>query len=187
MDAFLGEIRAFGFNYPPEYWVMCNGQALPVSQYQALYTVIGNLYGGTPQQTFCVPDLRGRAAMGFGTGTGLSPRAIAAATGAESVTLTQSQVPSHDHSVTAYASSNDAQLSNGPSATSWLSRIKVAASGSVAENFSNLPTPTTLMSGRAVGPALGNSSGSADPHENRQPYLVMNFCICVEGLYPVRP
>jgi microcystin-dependent protein len=103
------------------------------------------------------------------------------------VTLTQSQVPSHDHSVTAYASSNDAQLSNGPSATSWLSRIKVAASGSVAENFSNLPTPTTLMSGRAVGPALGNASGSADPHENRQPYLVMNFCICVEGLYPVRP
>lgn len=188
MDAFYGEIRAFGFDYPPENWAACNGQVVSSAQYQALYAVIGNLYGGTAPNTFCLPDLRGSAPMGFGNGAGLTPRPMAAATGGESVTLTQSQTPIHNHTVTAYASNTDAQLANAPSASNWLSRIKVTGSTSIAENFSNLATPNTQMSERVVAPALGNAARSADPHENRQPYLAMNFCICVaDAEFPIKP
>lgn len=188
MDAFYGEIRAFGFDYPPENWAACNGQEVSVSQFQALYAVIGNLYGGRAPNTFCLPDLRGRAPMGFGTGNGLTPRSIGAATGGESVTLTESQIPTHNHSVAAYASNNDAQLASAPSATNWLSRIKVAGSNSIAENFSRVSPPNTQMSERVVAPALGNTAHSAEPHENRQPYLAMNFCICVaDAEFPIKP
>lgn len=181
MDAYTGEIRAFGFNFPPQNWALCDGSLRNVNQYQALYSIIGNLYGGTVNQTFALPNLLGRAPMGSGTGPGLTPRTLATSTGAPTVALTTSQMPVHNHGLTANNATYP-NMASGPGTTTALSRVMVpnGTGASVAENFSSTGGLDTALNSAAIG-----VQGSGEAHNNVQPIQVLNFCICLDGYYPV--
>lgn len=169
MDAFTGEIRIFGFTYPPQNWALCNGALIPVTQHSALYTIIGNLYGGVANQTFALPNLVGQALIGTSPAYALNAKG-----GAVSVPLTVAQMPQHDH--VASASSTAATATNPTNLVLSPTPIKPYA----AYNASTTPLV-------ALSPASISVVGQGTPHENRQPYLPMNFCICLEGEYPMRP
>lgn len=160
-EPFLSEIRLFSFNYPPKGWAFCNGQLLPINQNQALFSLLGTTYGGNGQTTFALPDLRGRYAMHEGAGHTLGEKA-----GSESVTLTQTQMPAHIHFM--QAANKDADLA--------------IPGGNLLANFNNgyagFSNPTALLAG-----TIGNVGGS-QPHTNMSPYLVINFCIALIGIFP---
>jgi microcystin-dependent protein len=161
---FVGEIRLCGFNFAPQGWVFCRGQILPIAQNTALFSLLGTTYGGNGQTTFALPDLRGRSAMHFGQGPGLSQRALGEQGGAESVTLTANQIPAHSHAISA---STGRQTSNRPTG----GYQAAGNSYSITRNVTMAPTLA--------------AAGSL-PHENRSPYVGMNFIIALLGVYPPR-
>lgn len=167
-DAFMGEIRNFGFNFAPNGWFQCNGQLLPIAQYSALFSLLGTMYGGNGTTNFGLPDLRGRVAISVGQGGGLSSYDQGEVGGTEQVSLTGAQVGPHTHPVSASSSASTKSPSNALPA--------VNASGSSYGTSADLAMSPTM-----VGP---NNGGQ--PHENRQPFLVTNFCICSNGIYPSR-
>lgn len=169
-EPFLGCISIFGFNFAPRGWAQCSGQLLPINQNQSLFSLLGTTYGGDGRTTFALPDMRGRAPMHAGNGTGLTPRTLGNALGAESVTLTEAQIPPHNHS--ANPSDTDATL---PTPQSNLPAPTVAA-------FNVYGDAANLTPGAAG--QIGQSGGGA--HNNMQPYLALNFCIALQGLFPPR-
>ncbi|MBF0373813.1 MAG: tail fiber protein [Alphaproteobacteria bacterium] len=195
-DPFIGEIRIFAFNFAPEDWVQCNGQLLPLGQYQALNAVIGATYGGDAKTTVGVPNLQGRTVASFGSGPGLTPRKIGSQFGDTTITLGTSQMPQHDHDVTVNISSTTsagvtpAPATNG---TSSLGVVAIPVTGKPVPQIQkaygaptvDIPLTTTLAL-NVVGSAGGSSSGVATAHENRQPYLAMNFCMATMGTFPMR-
>ncbi|MFI5020211.1 MAG: phage tail protein [Alphaproteobacteria bacterium] len=169
---YIGQIIAVGFNFAPLNWAFCNGQLLPISQFDALYNLLGTTYGGDGQTTFGVPDLRGRAPIHQGQGTGLSNYVLGQKAGVESVTLTGAQNASHNHTVGANSAVGNA---SNPSGTAVLAQ----AAGSADTIYSSAgPSATTLVS------ASVSNTGGSQPHENRQPLLAINYCIALYGLYP---
>lgn len=173
MDPFFGEIRLFGFDYPPQGWLPCNGQLLSIQQYSTLYALLGVTYGGNGSTNFALPNFNGRAPMSQGQGTGLSPRAIGESFGSEAVTLLTQQMPAHDHPLTASSQTTPAKRSATPANGSVITNaIKTSA-------FLKTDQPNTMLSPVAV-----SVQGGSQPHENRQPYLALNFCICIEGIFP---
>jgi microcystin-dependent protein len=189
MDAFIGEIRAFAFNYAPQDWAFCNGNTLPTRQNQALYGVIGNLYGGD-NVNFALPNLQGRASIGTGTGPGLKSRTIAEVSGAVTITLGSANMPAHNHSVTGVFPASQSEKSNEPHANSYISTFVQIQTGTTKPPaaipaFEPVPpAPDTTLS-----PATLGYFGATIPagHENRQPFLPMNFCISILGNWPYRP
>lgn len=187
MDSFIGEIRVFGFGYAPQDWAYCNGQVLSVGQSQVLYSIIGNYYGGSAaQQTFALPKLCSQVAMGAGTGPGLTPRSVGSAVGTESVTLNWQQSAAHNHPLNAQNPNNAtvmATMDSVPTATHWLSRVihtNPAPPATILQAYSPA-SPDTQFLATAIG-----VTGGGQAHENRQPYLAMNYCISLSGVYPVR-
>jgi len=173
MDAFLGEIRMFAGSFAPEGWLYCDGQTLPINQYQALYSLLGNTFGGDNRTNFCLPDFRGRVPIHRGQGIGLSPHNIGQATGSETVTLTATQIPAHSHSIN--ASSVAANLA--PAAGNLIA--------SSAANAHNFVAPTAAVVTLAPN-TVGNTGGS-QAHSNIQPSLVVGFIMCCSGgNYPPR-
>jgi len=165
---FIGEIKPCGFNFAPLGYAFCDGSLQSIDQNQALYALIGTTFGGDGVQTFGLPDLRGRVPVGQGAGPGLSPLIIGEVYGVESVTLTTQQLPSHTHTVgVSTAAASTVNPSNGYPA---LSARKVYGT-----------TSLTAMSANSIPTA-----GSSFAHENRQPYLVISFCIAIEGIFPSR-
>lgn len=160
-EPYLSEIRIVSFNFPPKGWAFCNGQILPINQNQALFSLLGTTYGGNGQTTFALPNLRGRIPVHTGSGFVLGQSA-----GEAAHTLIISEVPAHSHSVV--ASSNTADQST-PQNNYW------ANSGS---NQYATGTDSTLN-----GAALSNAGGS-QPHNNLAPYLGLNFCIALQGIFP---
>lgn len=193
MDGFIGEIRAFCFDYQPYGWIPCDGRSLPLVSNQALFSVIQYTYGGSGNN-FNVPNIKGKVLVGSG-----QLRYPSQAVGniytvgmkkveGETVTLTTSTVPPHDHDFSVR------YVSNAP----WGSLTKVPAAGSFISNSGTDTTPIkggknyVTAAGTALKPLSSTSLepfGTAVPvaHENRQPYLALNYCICVEGVYPVKP
>ncbi|HWK89651.1 MAG TPA: tail fiber protein [Longimicrobium sp.] len=173
-DQFLAEIRIFPFNFPPTGWAFCDGQLMPISQNTALFALLGTYYGGDGKSTFALPDLQGSAPMQVGTGQGLSERFLGEMSGVESITLLQSEMPVHTH--TMMANAFDPADLNTPSAT----RVLALSQGVPAYQ----PTATNLglMAFQALPPA-----GGGLPHNNMQPYLTLNFCIALQGIFPQRP
>ena len=167
-EAYIGELRCFGFNYPPNGWAQCNGQLLPISQNTALFSLLGTMYGGNGQTTFALPDLRGRSAIGVGQGSGLSQYEQGQVGGVENVTLTAQQVAPHTHPV---AGATDATNKNPQNALPGFTACESSYSG----------TASVTMAANMVGP---NSGGQ--PHENRPPYLALNWCIALVGIFPPR-
>lgn len=165
MDPYIGEIKLFAGNFAPLGWARCDGQVLSISENSALFSLIGTTYGGDGVNTFQLPDLRGRAAAHFGA-SGFNNPGVAA--GAESVSLTTSQLPAHTHPVR--CSSVGTQVS--PVNAYW-----GAETGGNTASYSS--TSNASMSANAVTPA-----GNSQPHNNMQPFLVMNYIIALEGLFP---
>ena len=176
-EPFLGEIRLFGFNFAPRGWALASGQIISIAQNTALFSLLGTTYGGNGQTTFALPNLNGTAAMGNGNGSGLTPRDLGEVTGATTVTLATTEMPTHTHLVNTavVATITPAQLNNVPNATALMSFSGPGAA------YGEVATPAVAMSPLAVGLA-----GGGLPHSNQQPYLTLNFCIAVSGVFPAR-
>jgi microcystin-dependent protein len=178
MDPFVAEIRIFPFNFAPKGWAMCNGQTLPISQNTALFSLLGTTYGGNGTSNFQLPNLQGSAPMAPGQGPGLSLHDLGEVGGSTTVTLNTQEMPLHNHSLNANANiANTANPANGSYAEGqW---VQAPNSGNV--NIYTVSAPDTALNQKAIGPA-GNSS----PHNNMMPYLTLNFCIAMQGVYPPR-
>lgn len=170
VDPFIGEIRIMGFNFPPKGWAQCNGQLMPISQNTALFSLLGTMYGGDGRSTFALPDLEGRATMSWGRGPGLSDRRQGEPGGEESVTLSEAQMPSHQH----MAGASTFPGNSGDPTDRGLGEASGATPYAQA-------TPDATMSVQALQP-----TGNGLPHENVQPSLAMNFCIALQGVFPPR-
>jgi microcystin-dependent protein len=170
-DPFIAEIRIFGFNFAPRNWAFCDGQLLPIAQNTALFSLLGTYFGGNGVSTFALPNLQGRAAMSHGQGPGLSPRFLGESGGAAAVTLTSAQLPSHTHAV------NVASGAGGQ-----------ADRANARGNVLGIPADATYAAGAqvAMGPTSVGFTGGGQPHNNMPPYLVMNFCIALQGVFPPR-
>lgn len=171
-DPYIGEIRLFGFNFAPQGWAQCNGQLLAISQNTALFAILGVTYGGDGRTTFGLPNLQGQAPLSFGQGPGLSSRVLGQSGGEPSVTLITSEIAQHTHP--AAASTNLGDQAN-PANSVW-----ATGAGSRGQNF-YASSADVAMSSQAIGPA-----GGSQPHNNLPPYLALNFCICLQGVFPPR-
>lgn len=174
MDPFVAEIRIFPFNFAPKGWAFCNGQLLPISQNTALFALLGTVYGGDGKSTFALPNLQGMAAMHPFHGSGLSQRDLGEIGGAESVTLLVSEIPVHTHQLTG---SNE----SGTQGT-LVTGATVASSQGGQLYQSNTNVNLATMAPQTLAPA-----GGSLPHNNMQPYLTLNFCIAMQGVFPPRP
>lgn len=186
-EPFIGEIRAFPYTFVPYGWMQCDGSTLSVMQYQVLYAVIGNIYGGTPGQNFKLPNLIGATngqpglpMLGAGSRPGLSDYDLGEKTGISSVTLSGTQTPSHSHTLAAI---NAASLYSMPTNVSHLSRY-LAAPGVDYLYTDQALTPNSFLDDVALTPS-GASSPQA--HANMQPNLTFRFCIATDGMFPMRP
>nr|WP_249137473.1 tail fiber protein [Bradyrhizobium tropiciagri] len=172
MDPFVAEIRIFGFNFAPKGWAFCNGQILPLSQNTALFSLLGTTYGGDGKSNFALPNMQGRAPMHPGQGPGLSLHDLGETGGEETVTLLQSEIPSHPHPVESVAANF-----SGTSDVPTNNALAKSAQG-------NAYTSTATLV--AMSPLEIGLSGNSLPHNNMQPYLTLNFCIALQGVYPPR-
>ena len=179
MDQFIGEIRVFPYNFAPRDWVLCNGQLMSIANNTALFSILGTTYGGDGKTTFAVPNLMGQVVPGVGRGPGLSLWNLGQAEGEDQVTLIETEMPAHNHPLIAL-NTNGATAT--PDESSFLAKDVRGGGGTVSYmNNSQGLAPNTTMSPMAVAP-----SGGGQAHENRQPYLALNFCIAVDGTYPPR-
>lgn len=169
---FVGEIQVFGFNFAPRGWAQCNGALLSIPQNTALFALLGTTYGGNGTTTFALPNLIGRAACNQGQGPGLTRRTMGETFGQTAVSLTAQQMPSHQHGLTVYAQNDQTRRSHEPATGSALSN---PGTGSTFVNSA----PTTSFAPTLIGPAGGGQS-----HENQQPFLAINICIALQGIFP---
>lgn len=173
-DPFVAEIRIFPFNFAPRGWAMCNGQLLPLSQNTALFSLLGTTYGGNGQTNFGLPNLQGNAAMHPGQGPGLSLRNLGEMSGTPTVTLLLSEIPLHTHTANAKTPGGQAV----PTGMVW-------GSSNAAKAAANFYAPAAGTSPTFNPVALPPTGGSL-PHNNMMPYLTLNFCIALQGVYPPR-
>ena len=182
MDPFLGEIRVFGFAYAPRSWAVCNGQTLSIQQFAALYSLLGTQFGGDGRSTFGLPNLQAKVAIGMGQGPGLSSYYVGSTAGAATVTLAANQLAGHSHSLSASTVNATALTANG-NVLARSTNAGRSGSGANALIYSANPAnATTALDSRSIAP-----SGNGTPHNNMQPYVAMNYCIALQGIYPQRP
>jgi len=172
-DQFVGEIRTVGFNFAPTGWALCDGQIMPIAQNTALFSLLGNVYGGNGQTTFALPNLNSSFAIGHGQGPGLSRRDLGEAGGSPQVTLISSEMPAHTHAAVGVAGAGN---SGDPQGRRWAQpRFGRATRNAYA------PAANAVMAPDAVTVVGGNQ-----PHENMPPFLGMYFVIALEGIFPPR-
>jgi microcystin-dependent protein len=174
---YIGEIQLFGFNFNPRGWAFANGATLAISQNTALFSLIGTIYGGNGQTTFQLPNFAGRAGCQQGQGPGLSPRTLGQSFGVNTVTLTSNQIPAHSHGFNLYAGSQNRVAT--PTANAGLS--------SPNDQNTNAFIPPGTINTQFAPNMLSPSQGGGQPHQNQQPYLGVNFCIALQGIYPSFP
>ncbi|ACT92586.1 phage tail protein [Dyadobacter fermentans] len=170
-DQFVAEIRIFPFNFPPTGWAFCNGQIMPISQNTALFSLLGTYYGGDGKSTFALPDLQGSAPMHQGDGPGLSNRSLGEQSGSPSVTLIQTEIPVHTHNLNSVGAIADSKDPNGTC-------FGVSQNGNV---YTASAGPSVIMQPTAL-----STAGATLPHNNMMPYLTVNFCIALQGIFPQR-
>lgn len=161
-EPFLSEIKLMSFNFPPKGWALCNGQFLPINQNQALFSLLGTTYGGDGRTNFALPNLRGRAPMHMGNG-----HTLGEAAGQTAHTITQAEMPTHTHVLQASSNTGSSQ----DAANNAFGTIPGRA-------YTDAVNVTTLV------PSTITSVGGSQAHENMQPYLVLNFCIALQGIFP---
>jgi microcystin-dependent protein len=170
-DPFVAEIRIFPFNFAPRGWAWCNGQLMPISQNTALFSLLGTTYGGDGKTNFALPDLTGRAPMHPGQGPGLSLHDLGEEGGTETVTLLESEIPMHNHTVSASLADAVERTPEG----------QLLATGVGIGQYSTGGGGQTTLAPQAIGP-----TGGGLPHNNLQPYLTFYFCIALQGVFPPR-
>jgi microcystin-dependent protein len=178
-NQFLAEIRAFGFNFAPTGWALCDGQLLPISQNTALFSLLGTTYGGDGKSTFALPNLQGSVPLQPGQGPGLSLYDLGESGGSQTVSLLPTQVPNHNHGANA-----DVGPANSPS-----------PQGNVYKEGQIPGTPVTAIASYnnslapmiAINPLTIGFTGNGQPHNNMMPTLVLSFCIALQGVFPARP
>lgn len=169
-DPFVAEIRIVGFNFAPTGWALCNGQLMPISQNTALFSLLGTNYGGNGKSNFALPNLQGSAPMHQGQGPGLTDRDVGEIGGSSAVTLPQTEIPAHNHNAMARSIlGNKASPENNNWAGSSIARQYLADSNN-----------------NQAGPSALSVTGGSQPHNNLQPYLVLNFVIALQGIFPPR-
>ncbi len=176
---FLSEITMFPFNFAPKGWAMCNGQLLPLSQNTALFSLLGTMYGGDGKSTFALPNLEGSAALHVGQGPGLTQYFQGETTGVQNVTLITSEMPSHNHGFMATTDPGTTLSSSNMQLAKCFGGGKQA---SYTGNYLLVGSTNITMS-----PFGTQFVGSGFPHNNMQPYLTLNFCIAMQGVFPARP
>lgn len=174
MEGTIGEIRLFAGNFAPRNWALCQGQILSISQNTALFSILGTTYGGNGQTTFALPDLRGRVAVSQGQGPGLSPVDLGQVSGAENVTLTTSQLPAHNHSMQV----NNNTTGMATTAQGNFLNSKTESGESVAASG---PSSAATLNPTTIG-----ITGGSQPFSIMQPYLGLNYIICLFGIFPSR-
>jgi microcystin-dependent protein len=200
MEGYMAEIRGFAGNFAPKYWAICNGQTLPISQYSALYALLGTTYGGDGVNNFKLPDLQGRAPIGCGQGTGLSYYAQGAAVGYENITLNINNLPTHNHpattssmTVTGTATGNITPKcceEGGDNSNAVGNALASITNGyvSAADATGNMaPIAASLtLNGTVSGAVTIGATGASQPFSIVQPVLAINWIICVQGIWPPR-
>lgn len=183
-DAFIGEIRGLAFNWTPYGWAVCDGGLMSTSQNQALWSIIGNQFGGNAQQgTFAMPNLQGYAVVHQGQGAGLTARTYNHPFGTASVTLYETQMPNHNHTLNGGFGSSTIEV-NAPANNTLLGRVWQGSTAFKA--YTTQATPNVMMNTNVLTPYIGGTGGMVQAHENRQPFLALNYCIALYGEYPVR-
>jgi microcystin-dependent protein len=181
MEPLIGEILMFAGNFAPRGWALCDGQLLPISQYSALFSILGTTYGGNGTTTFALPDLRGRLPMHAGDGPGLTSRHLGEKAGAESTTLTTQQLPAHTHTLAASTQQANSTEPNGR----ILGQVIAPSSGGGAR-----PTPLNAYTDANGDAALRSnavsSTGNGQPVNTTPPFQCVNFIIALEGVFPSR-
>ena len=172
-NPFVAEIRAFPFNFAPKGWAFCDGQLLPISQNTALFSLLGTTYGGDGKSTFALPNLQGDVPIGVGQGPGLSPYFLGQSSGSDTVTLITSEMPTHNH-VVQWDSSNNPSVGSPVNAG-------LGTKAAITTMYQNTSSNLQPMSPSAI-PIAGGSL----PHNNMMPYLTLNFCIALQGVFPPR-
>ena len=172
-DPFVAEIRIFPFNFAPKGWAFCDGQILPLSQNTALFSLLGTTYGGDGKSNFALPNMQGNAPMHPGQGPGLSLHDLGETGGSETVSLLESEIPSHSHTMRASSDTADNNSAAG--------NLSAKPLGRGNNLYITSTTPLVTMAANALAPAGGDQ-----PHNNMQPYLTLNFCIALQGVYPPR-
>lgn len=172
MEPFLGQIQPMAFNFAPRGWAECDGQLLPINQYTALFSLLGTTYGGNGQSSFGLPDLRGRVPVGFGVSQTGERFALGEMAGVEIVTLNVNQLPIHNHPF----------LGSSANATTGMPSEGAALAEAQGPNsfYGALSPPQSLNPGSIA------STGSTESHDNMQPYLTLNWCIAISGIFPSR-
>jgi microcystin-dependent protein len=179
-DQFVAEMRIFPFNFPPTGWAFCDGQLLPISQNTALFSLLGTTYGGDGKSTFALPDMQGNAPMQPGQGQGLSLRDLGEMSGVDNVTLLQSEIPVHNHIL--QGADSDATAANPAGQLPAMGKWDSGTAFGIVGAYSGTTPPNALMAPQALSPF-----GGGLPHNNMQPYLTLNFCIALQGIFPQRP
>lgn len=194
MEVFMGTVQSFAFNFAPNGWALCNGQTLGISQYQALFSLLGTYYGGNGTTNFMLPNLQGRLPMAQGNGLGLTPRVIGESSGTETVTATITNLPNHTHALSGLTATTTLQLASpasNPVTNPTATNSYIGASGGG-------PGSASIYSdaqGAAAVPLKGvattvtgeiSSAGNGLPMETMNPFLVLNFSIALNGLFPSR-
>jgi len=182
MDPFVAEIRIFPFNFPPKGWAFCDGQLLPLSQNTALFSLLGTTYGGNGKSNFALPNMQGNAPMHPGQGPGLSLHDLGETGGSDTVSLLESEIPSHSHAL--MATTADATAGTpAPTLALASGNFSFAGNSGAVATYSTVTAATNkvLMNGNAIAPAGGDQ-----PHNNLMPYLTLNFCIALQGVFPPR-
>ncbi|MHB1056905.1 MAG: phage tail protein [Rhodanobacter sp.] len=174
-EPFLGQMQIFGFNFAPKDWAQCAGQIMPISQNTALFSLLGVNFGGDGKATFGLPNFIGSAACAVGQGPGLSPRSIGETFGTETVTLNSTEMPMHSHTLNIFGQNTAAKRHGTP-----------VSNDALVSPTAGVFTTTTTASGIFPVNVIGQAGGS-QPHNNQQPYLVLNFCIALSGVFPQRP
>src|SRR3954470_13521959 len=172
-DPFVAEIRIFPFNFAPKGWAWCDGQILAISQNTALFSLLGTTYGGDGKSTFALPNIQGAAVMHPGQGPGLSLHNLGETGGSATVTLIESEVPAHTHSL-------NASQGDGTERTPGVGGGQLLATGIGISQY-QAPGALTQLNPNVVAP-----TGGSLPHNNMQPYLTLNFCIALQGVFPPR-
>lgn len=174
---FLSEIKIMAFNFPPKGWALCNGQFLPINQNQALFALLGTTYGGNGQTTFALPNLRGQVPIHMG-----QTHTLGEAAGSPSVTVNLSQLPQHNHGLQVRDAAPGVVNGNVGTATKFLAQgLAVIAGGNQPVNLYG-----TGAVSQSMAPTSTSNLGGSQPHNNMMPYLTLNFCIALQGIFPSR-
>ncbi len=180
MDEMIGIIKLFAGNFAPRGWAFCEGQLLPIAQNTALFSILGTTYGGNGQTTFALPDLRGRVALHAAQGPGLSPYDLGQTGGAEAVTLTIAEMPTHNHAPNVVTTDATEHTPGTNGANAMAAPVDSSLNSVMGFNNAN-NTPILPMTG-----SMTTAAGNSQAHQNMQPYLALNYIICMEGVFPSR-